>query len=352
MDDSFRLRADKIFGSLSASLSSSRQPPQSSPWSVAGAEVERRQWRRPSDDDAPDRDDTPCASSFQGDFGIGSSIGKDPTLDFEEEEDEYDKVASGAEAVDNDRLFMDNVTNHGSYLNSYNVLVGKDSRASHLAARHRLSEDDAEAQNTSCVPVACAKSPEDGGGGQPKPILKRKDSASDGKSRKRVRFDPAFVDQSDGEESSGRVQSLVSDNKTASQVPDYLVNPSKYTCYSFDSTSEVDEGGNTKACMDYITQVESSGSEMEDASPQVPKSVTFVPKKKTVDGSTIMKDAEEDENKQSLNKKGISVGIAAMEEGEISGAEEEDMLEQNGDSLSKSGRKFRTKSMLDDESDS
>ncbi|KAL6190673.1 hypothetical protein ACLB2K_037067 [Fragaria x ananassa] len=373
MDDSFRLRADKIFGSLSASLSSSLQPPQSAPWSVAGAEVERRQWRRPSD--APDRDETPCASSFQGEFGIGSSIGMDPTLDFEDEEDEYDKVASGAEAADDDRLFMDDVTRHGSYLNSYNVLVGKDSRANHLAASHRLREDDAEAQNPGSTPMdftapvndRCVKSPEDGG--QPKPILKRKDSSSESKSRKRVRFDPAFVDQSDGEESSGRVQKLVSGNgsglnKTASQVPDYLVNPSRYTCYSFDSTSEVDEGGNTKAFMDYITktdkdcitQVESSGSEMEDASPQLPKSVTFVPKKKTVDGSTRTLQDEEDDNKQSLNKKGFAVGIAAMVESEISAAEEEDMSEQNAavlsDSSSKSGRKFRTKSMSDDESDS
>ncbi|PRQ39779.1 putative tumor suppressing sub-chromosomal transferable candidate 4 [Rosa chinensis] len=374
MDDSFRLRADKVFGSLSASLSSSLQPPQSSPWSVAGAEVERRQWRRATD--APDRDETPCASSFQGEFGIGSSIGMDPTLDFEEEEDEYDKVASGAEAVDDDRLFMDDVTNHGSYLNSYNVLIGKDSRANHLAARHRLKEDDAEAQNPSSTPVASAalvkqqfaKSPEDGG--QPKPILKRKDNSSDSKSRKRVRFDPAFVDQSDGEESSGKVQNLVPDigsgltasrvslkKKTASQVPDYLVNPSKYTCYSFDSTSEVDEGGNTKACMDYITQVESSGSEMEmeDASPQLPKSVTFVPKKKTVDGSTRTKQDEEDDDKQSLNIKGVAVAIAAMEENEIRPAEEEDKSEQNAavlsDCLSKSGRKFRTKPMSDDESD-
>ncbi|XP_004310246.1 PREDICTED: uncharacterized protein LOC101315405 [Fragaria vesca subsp. vesca] len=366
MDDSFRLRADKIFGSLSASLSSSLQPSQSAPWSVAAAEVERRQWRRPSD--APDRDETPCASSFQGEFGIGSSIGMDPTLDFEDEEDEYDKVASGAEAADDVRLFMDDVTRHGSYLNSYNVLVGKDSRANHPAARHRLREDDAQVQNPGSTPVdftapRCAKSPEDGG--QPKPILKRKDSSSDTKSRKRVRFDPAFVDQSDGEESSGRVQKLGSGlNKTASQVPDYLVNPSRYTCYSFDSRSEVDEGGNTKAFMDYITktdkdcitQVESSGSEMEDASPQLPKSVTFVPKKKTVDGSTRTLQDAEDDNKQSLNIKGFAVGIAAMVESEISAAEEEDKSEQNAavlsDSSSKSGRKFRTKSMSDDESDS
>ncbi|KAK9934265.1 hypothetical protein M0R45_021415 [Rubus argutus] len=379
MDDSFRLRADKVFGSLSASLSSSLQP-QSSPWSVADDEVERREWRRCTD--APDRDKTPCSSSFEGDFGIGSSIGMDPTLDFEEEEDEYDKVASGADAVDDDRLFMDDVTHHGSYLNSHNVLLrsNKDTRANHLAARHRLKEDDAEAQNPNCTPVAStspvkdppAKSPEDGG--QPKPILKRKENSSVIKSRKRVRFDPAFINQNDCEESRGEVQNLVSDNgsgltasrvslknKTAAQVPDYLVNPSKYTCYSFDSTSDVDQGANTKAFMDYFTPVERSRSEMEDASAQLPKSVTFVPKKKTgdgksVDGSTRMKQDEEDDNKQSLNPKGFAIVIAAMEESEISAMEEEDKLEPNAallsDCLPKRGRKFRTKSMSDDESDS
>lgn len=302
----------------------------------------------------------------------------------QEEEDEYDKMASGAEGgVDDDRLFMDDVTHHGSYLNSHNVLLcsNKDSRANHLAARHRLKEDDAEAQNPNSSPVAStspvkdppAKSPEDGG--QPKPILKRKENSSVIKSRKRVRFDPAFVNQNDCEESSGKFQNLVSDNgsgltasgvslknKTAAQVPDYLVSPSKYTCYSFDSTSEVDQGGNTKAFMDYFTPVESSRSEMEDASAQLPESVTFVPKKKTgdgksVDGSTGMKqDEEEDDNKQSLNKKGVAVVIAAMEESEISAMEEEDKLEPNAallsDCLPKHGRKFRTKPMSDDESDS
>ncbi|KAK9931544.1 hypothetical protein M0R45_018818 [Rubus argutus] len=112
------------------------------------------------------------------------------------------------------------------------------------------------------------------------------------------------------EESSGEVQNLVSDNgsgltasrvslknKTVAQVPDYLVDPSKYTCYSFDSTSEGDQ--------------EKTGDG------------------KSVDGSTRTKQDVEDDNKQSLNKKGFRIVIAALEESEMNAMEEEDKLELN-----------------------
>ncbi|XP_008222391.1 PREDICTED: uncharacterized protein LOC103322262 [Prunus mume] len=387
MDDSFRVRAEKVFGSLPSSTSTtSSLQVQSSPWSVTGDEVERREWRRGTDADSSDRDQTPCSSSFlEDEWGIRASIGLDPTLDYEDEEDEYDKVAAGTEGL-GDRLFMNEVTHHGSYLNSHNVLHGsnKDPRANFLAARLRLKEDDAEARNLSS-PAASAsqvkeqlvKSPEDGG--QPKSILKRKDNTSVVKAQKRVRFNPGCVTHCDSEESpeiledfdmgSSDVNGMDSDNGSglapnASGVPDYLVNPSKYTRYSFDTTTEVDEDGNTRACMDYLSQPKSSNtdsrSEMEDASAQLPKSVTFVSKKKTGDGNAVndinnMKQDNEDDRKQSLNRASFPVGIAAVEvHNEDSAVEEEGSAPNPADfsgCLETPGRKYRTKSMLD-ESDS
>lgn len=59
VDDTFRARVEKVFGSLASSKSSTMK---SSPWSLTDDEVERREWRR--DTDTRDRDDTPCSASF------------------------------------------------------------------------------------------------------------------------------------------------------------------------------------------------------------------------------------------------------------------------------------------------
>ncbi|THG03296.1 hypothetical protein TEA_023227 [Camellia sinensis var. sinensis] len=59
MDNTFRARVQKIFGSLSSS-SSSLSPP----WSLTDGEVEKREWRQPSS--AKDDDQTPISFSFNG----------------------------------------------------------------------------------------------------------------------------------------------------------------------------------------------------------------------------------------------------------------------------------------------
>lgn len=59
VDESFRLRVEKVFGSLASSKPSALQ---SSMWSLTDDEVERREWRRGTD--TSDREDTPCAASF------------------------------------------------------------------------------------------------------------------------------------------------------------------------------------------------------------------------------------------------------------------------------------------------
>lgn len=59
MDDSFKARVDKVFGSLASSRSPTLQ---SSLWSITDNEVERKQWRRCTDNNG--RDEIPCSSSF------------------------------------------------------------------------------------------------------------------------------------------------------------------------------------------------------------------------------------------------------------------------------------------------
>ena len=62
MDDNFKNRVQKIFGSLQSSQSTSPQQLQRPPlWSLTDDEVEKREWRRES---AADREETLCSSSF------------------------------------------------------------------------------------------------------------------------------------------------------------------------------------------------------------------------------------------------------------------------------------------------
>ncbi|XP_065853940.1 uncharacterized protein [Euphorbia lathyris] len=422
MDDSFRLRVAKIFGSLAPS--SSQQP--SSLWSLTDGEVQKREWKR-GDTGTSDRDDMPCSSSFDelkkdrrrrfrrvreddvdefdeeeddddddeesnlsrrrgggmsGDgvdeWDIRSSIGLDRTLDNEEEEDEFDKVASGTDTAG--RIYMKNVNNQEAFLNIHNVIPNssygsKDPRANYIAAKIRLREDEDEAKNLN--------SPHDGekenkelhaeqyqNASELRSILKRKDNSSDSKSHKRVRFDPGCnivtKDESDDETQSVSMDSSSHNStirdgdsehiasKNIHGVPDYLRNPSKYTCYSFDST-EVEEESNTQACMDFLNMVnvmKSSGS--QNASFDLPKSVTFIPKKKGCE-STNSNKAKQHENEtddgQSLSYIGVPVGIAARESDE-SEANAMDMEEDEPgtdtvirtDGSKKSGRKYRMKS--------
>ncbi|XP_062110857.1 uncharacterized protein LOC133822506 [Humulus lupulus] len=400
MDESFRARVDKVFGSLASdrSSSSSLQP---SPWSITGDEVERKEWRRCADTSG--RDEMPCSSSFdeflkkdrgtsrrrnfddnregiddadengaeksdvrQEEWNIRSSIGMDRTLDYEEEEDEFDKVASGRESV-GDRLYMRDVTETGSYLNSNNVLGNKkDPRANHLAAKFRLKEDEAETGTetkklSSSVASAADMEATDADAkgskieARPKPILKRKDNEEVLKSRKRVRFDVGL--ENDCEEESFPKNAAVSDcetlvgnnNNKPCGVPDYLVNPSKYRCYSFVSTSEVNDDSEVKSLN------RESGSDMENATvPDLPKSVTFIPKKKKTSSEVVNDNNEVKQYKEGDKQADCPVGIAIAEvQGEISGVEDDDdeteiKAAEGGTAIQNAGRRYRTMSRSDD----
>ncbi|XP_021861480.1 uncharacterized protein [Spinacia oleracea] len=244
------------------------------------------------------------------DWDVKGSIGLDSTLDNEAEEDTFDKVALGRENA-GDRLYMGDVTgSHDSHFGvldelpgAVGILRGKDPRANRQAARIRLKEDDAEAaaaqaehkpeQSPSTADRDSAMSTEGVVGKLLKPILKRKECESTSKPAKRVRFDPVCLsnDKAAGEVPSNMTwEKTITEvigsesNKSASRVPDYIQNPSKYTCYTLDSTDEMGSKSNTGAYLEFVEMMKAKNVMSEpdsDVSTDLPKSVTFIPKKKS-----------------------------------------------------------------------
>ncbi|PIA47343.1 hypothetical protein AQUCO_01400189v1 [Aquilegia coerulea] len=427
-DNSFTVRVDKVFGSLNPTTSNSSSSSSSSSslrslWSLTGEEVEKREWNR--DRGSPDREDNPCSSNFNGffskqrktaekntrtkindfeadidlddeeeddddeqqqgdndqeDWEVRSSIGLDCTLDREEEEDVDDKFAIGKED-DGDRLYMKDVNDYEPYLNVHNVLPElyeddvsfeeddvsfeeddvsfedhvSDSRANHMAAKARLIEDE---------------------GGDLKSILKRKEK-QDNKSGKRVRFDTACKDTCEDELETAQdsvmvnsVEAITSEEDTyclpqdTRSVPDYIQNPSKYTRYTFDSTTEVDEGANQQAYMDFLNMVKTSNSvdsqQEEESSADLLKSVRFVPKKKAAgDAITVtdihsMKQSNDETSRESIHRVGFTAGIAAAEiqDSEASAMEEdvpETTTQNTSGSSIKKPRQYRSMAQTEED---
>ncbi|KAF5755429.1 putative tumor suppressing sub-chromosomal transferable candidate 4 [Helianthus annuus] len=212
MEDSFNARVDKTFGSLQASSSSSSQPPSSlnSLWSLTDEEIERNKWLQDKidpqkdtdelihrlnnpkpyspflqglvsqprtsnrdlesdiqelDDDEDDDDDENRKSQLSKpedhsneEWDIRTSVGMDCTLDNEEEEDAFDKVAVGKEESA-DRFYMKDVNDYEVDIDPINELprsftdVTRDPRANHTAAKLRLKEDDESARKL-CLQVS------------------------------------------------------------------------------------------------------------------------------------------------------------------------------------------------------
>ncbi|XP_043726347.1 uncharacterized protein LOC122672907 [Telopea speciosissima] len=434
MEDAFRVRVDKAFGSLASSSPSSSSL--RSLWSLSDEEVERKEWNRGTD--SLDREETPCFSSFDGFFRkdrkaskkesrnirkefdedlediddddedeqqgrdssgqsadrdghdqeeweIRSSIGLDCTLDNEEEEDEYDKVAVGNENT-GDRLYMRDITDHGDYLNFNNVFpisfeeATRDPRANHLAAIIRLKEDEAEAvksdsSQVSDKTVPAALDPQVSEGvGNLKSILKRKENQTDSKSRKRVRFDPKCENnhESDIEEPqellsimhSMGTPTVAEDGGSLPQgshgIPDYLLNPSRYTCYSFDSSSGVDEESNQQAYMDLLSIMKKPSSvdtELDGTCTDASKSIVFTPKKKASDASTAsrieLEQTLKNRSEEYVRKAGLPLCIPVGEdqEGEACAMDEDELGTATTDKSSgtrKLARQYRLKVQLDD----
>ncbi|PON50483.1 tumor suppressing sub-chromosomal transferable candidate [Trema orientale] len=421
MEDSFKVRVNKIFGSLNSSSSLSATSPSSlsSVWSLTDDEIERREWNRDKptpqpqpqpqstlqpdalalEKDLQDLDDdddldlqgpgSPTLPAKPDDYNdeewhVKSSIGLDPTLDYEEEEDEFDKVAVGKDEKPEDGVYLKEIGDYGIHMDSANELptcfnqVTKDPRANHLAAKLRLKEDAEAAQNIPSLRVSDQQtaSPleeeemeeqeeeeEDVNvPSNPKSILKRKDNQLlDSKSHKRVRFDPQCKDNGHPDTHHHK---LVPDAPIfASGVPDYLQNPSRYTRYTFDdSSSEMNEESNKQALMDFWNLLKRSNASTEDQDQDQnasfdpsSRSVTFIPRKKTGDTSAMVDCCTQLVQQVGIGKdvpvrKRMSIGIAAVdaEEEETTdvSAMEEDEPKSVADgrrSSQKPGRRYRMK---------
>ncbi|KAJ1270747.1 hypothetical protein BS78_06G075200 [Paspalum vaginatum] len=431
--EGFEARVKRLFGSrLFDDVPDSSFPAAS--WSVASGDVERRRWAKPSEArDAEEeaageaaRGDTPCASAFydangclrgrrrrsrqaefEGDLddldddddeeeggerarrkeaeedeeeGVRVSIGLDPTLDREEEEDKYDREALGREDAA-DRVYMNDIMDDGINM-SINSIVpdllddsieevyrfSKDPRADIRAASARLREDDgsakdadsqlaAQANEFPTVGLQTKKAVEDV---NVKPILKRKEEQADLKPRKRVRFDASVKDpEADmfehDEDSSMVPQSMdvVTEKESTSTlsespgVPDYVKNPSKYTRYTLD-VPESNDDSNRRALADLHHLLGRSDPNSETPV-EIPSSVTFIPRKKSVDVMAV----DEGPRTSDSNSSVIGVVAGASDETDQCEMDEDDSrasaTPQMHTNLKASSRRYRSSRSDDDE---
>ncbi|KAI6700208.1 hypothetical protein NL676_014532 [Syzygium grande] len=424
MEDSFKVRVDRLFGSLSSSSPSSSAPSAAAPassfsslWSLTDDEVERKEWNRDRGSPVPEFDLAPrgCGGvglgprRSRGDFRdelerdledlddddgdddladqeeegeprsrgsasqsdkpddyndeeweIKSSIGRDCTLDYEEEEDRYDKVAVGREKT-GDRLYMKDITNYGISIDHDNELptsfrdAARDPRADHMAAKIRLKEDAEAAEKIDSLhvsednarSVANSRVNTSEGDVNLKSILKRKDGQSDSKTQKRVRFDPesieeasaeaepVTVDPSRRESSVSKYGEIAPSHDFSSAVPDYVRNPSRYTHYTFDSSTDMDEQSNRQAYMDFMNMLKSKSTDAcpDDSPVDLPKSVTFIPRKRGSDATILNNGAElkqdnEYASKDAIRRK-VTPVIAAVDaqDAEVCAMEEDEVEE-------------------------
>lgn len=291
-------------------------------------------------------------------------------LKMQEEEDEYDRVAVAKEKPEEkDVIYMKEIdADYGIDIDSGNVLpasfkhVIKDPRANHLAAKIRLKEDDEAAKKIDSLRVS--EQEEDTTEtntfqfhdvpSNPKSILKRKDNQLDAKSHKRVRFDPECKDNGDTETQHREVANA---ENFASGVPDYLRNPSRYTHYTFDSSSETNDESNKLAYMDFMNLLKKSNTSIEDQDDSFDPSsaVTFIPRKKTGDTSAMVDSCTELVQQVGIGKdvpvrQNMSIDTsriaAADAEATYVSAMDEDEPESMADgrsSLQKPGRQYRMK---------
>lgn len=327
-----------------------------------------------------DEDDEEGGKVDVNDWDVKGSIGLDSTLDNEAEEDDFDKVAVGRENA-GDRLYMgDIIGRHDSHLSSQDDLLaavgssGRDPRANRFAARIRLKEDDVEAsaqhkprQSPATSEKYCSMSAD--GSEKLKPILKRKEHDPGSKPSKRVRFGPVCISNAEraeelpsnntSVETTTQVDGSLLDEKV-SGVPGYARNPSSYTRYSLDSADELSDKSNTGAYLDFVEMVNKekqggSGSD-SDVHANLPKSITFVPKKKLEtskgDHSESGQEKESDVKCPSFQSTFLDVAVEEQETevGDMEVDEPERSAEPDqGITLRKQGRQYR-KSQADEPS--
>ncbi|KAI3825245.1 hypothetical protein L1987_06726 [Smallanthus sonchifolius] len=370
MEDSFKVRIDKTFGSLqSSSSSSSIQSTPSSLWCLTDEEIERNKWIQDKVESNKDNDEhlhrlkdpKPYSPIFQGllaepstsgqnmesdiqeleddddddddddedkkklltkpddhsneEWDIRSSIGMDCTLDNEEEEDAYDKVAVGNEESA-DRFYMKDVNDYEVETDSNNELpnsftdVIRDPRANHMAAKLRLKEDDDSA---------------------------RKLGLQISENHHIQKSDQTATELKVNETSGSKVATFLP--QFSSRVPDYVRNPSKYTHYTFDSMDGVDEESNRKAYMDLFNSLNGSAAIeiQDDVSINSTTSIIFTPKKKSSDVSMKISKVDGYEDKKVVPISIADDEVCMMDE------DEPEMTTNRSSSLQKNGRRYRTK---------
>lgn len=369
---SFGNRVDEIFGSLGSSLPS---------WRLSDQQLPPNKWIS-GRERCSSRDDAPCASSFHpssccpppcqrpvhgsadgvsdadddddsdgmdadaqdafqaalagaDDAGeeegrlMRGMVGLDPTLDFEDEEDEFDKTAVGLEG-NAERLYMREIKGSDRKADSsfsppisfhYLGRPPKDPRANFQAAIARLKEDDKEAAASSdrqngtntggkrsrecwtkdadCKPSQSAMSAKEEG--KDKPV-------------KRVRF--ALDVKQDIESSAGKemdeqaisVKPRVR-SSYASVVPDHVRNPAKYTHYTLDWSEEDNDKSNMeafRACAEIVSKKLTEGCERPEEPPQ---RIQFIPRLQKSWGA-----GQKGSNQEADPFQACPVGIAACQD--------------------------------------
>lgn len=356
MDDSFRVRVDKVFGSLTEASNLS------SLWCLTDDEIEKKEWNR----DAPSRDlfdfdSKPCPAHIDGYFSkpkqtldfhtqlhsdlqelsdgqeqdddnasdIRSGIGLDCTLDYEEEEDEFDKVAVHREKEKqqpSDRLYTREFSDYGISADTDHELpltlqdITRDPRANHEAAKLRLKED---------VEAALRE----GHLSSMSPAASKRQGQDDAHSPKKLK--------------------LKEDNSLVpySSIPDYVRNPSKYTCYTLDVSDDMDEESNRKAYMNFLSLMKKQSHMDDDSSIDFQKLPTFNMKMKQPVG-TFTKQGVEAEQMQ--GKKTVPHSIVNMESDTVAMEEDESTVAADRarpGSLHKPGRRYRTRASMMDTDD-
>jgi hypothetical protein len=258
--------------------------------------------------------------------------------------------------------------------------VARDPRANHLAAKIRLKEDAEAAKKMDSLRVTVKENTSVSDDGNLKSILKRKkdfqlDSKTiendlDSKLRKRVRFDPECKDGND-EEYDGvedtQMETTDSTEETIvyhfspdypSGIPDHMRNPLKYTHYTFDSSTDVDEESNRGAYMDFLKMLQRAKTaelHPDDDPVDLSKPFTFVPKKKTgavtlTDNCIDSKQNRDDASEDFKLRRGVPLRIAAGDDLDTETcAMEEDKPETAADRTSsrRPDRQYRTKAKLE-----
>ncbi|KAL3500962.1 hypothetical protein ACH5RR_035411 [Cinchona calisaya] len=226
--------------------------------------------------------------SYYGDhppyWDVHSMIGLDSTLDHEDEEDDFDRMAQGIETRMLPNSFHDHIPEYYYYLSTQ---IGSQEEK-HNASKYYYVVDDSDGDDFDSMSPLCKTKQKNAstknlqpsfddcrvdfqGSSNPpkqprlKSILKKKQDAAV-KHGKHVTFDLSFKDDfqsppaknygQDADTTQNRKQALfqASEDEHPPEVPDYLLNPSKYTHYSLNSCSELDQVSNTQACTLYLQQ--------------------------------------------------------------------------------------------------